>query len=142
MWRNLTGLSVASFSILIAASGCGGAPGASANSPIEIEASDALMFSPAKLTVVVGTTVHWRNTGTVAHTVTSGASSKAADSPGALFDSQLPGGGTLDFTFTTVGDQPYFCRYHEAMGMTGVVTVTAAPAGGAGPGYGGYGGGY
>ena len=144
MSLNLTGLSVAGLSILIAASSCGGASGATANanSPIEIEASDALMFSPAKLTVVVGTTVHWRNTGTVPHTVTSGASSKAADSPGVLFDSQLPGGGTFDFTFTTVGDQPYFCRYHEAMGMTGIVTVTAAPAGGAGPGYGGYGGGY
>ena len=144
MSRNLTGLSIAGFSILIAASSCGGASDATATatSPIEIEATDALMFSPAKLTVVVGTTVHWRNTGTVAHTVTSGASSKAADSPGVLFDSQLPGGGTFDFTFTTVGDQPYFCRYHEAMGMTGVVTVTAAPAVGNGPGYGGYGGGY
>ena len=140
MSLNQTRLSVAGFSLLIAASSCGGASGATttASSPIEIEASDALMFSPAKLTVIVGTTVHWRNTGAVAHTVTSGASSQAADSPGALFDSQLPGGGTFDFTFTTVGDQPYFCRFHEAMGMTGVVSVSAAPAGATGPVYGGY----
>ena len=144
MSLNLTNPSVLGFSLLIAASSCGGGSGATATatSPIEIEASDTLMFSPAKLTVVVGTTVHWRNTGTVAHTVTSGASSKAADAPGVLFDSPLPGGGTFDFTFTTVGDQPYFCRYHEAMGMTGVVTVTAAPAAGTGPGYGGSSGGY
>ena len=139
MSLNLTRLSGAGFSILIAASSCGGATGATTNgnSPIEIEASDALMFSPTKLTVVVGTTVHWRNTGTVAHTVTSGASSKAADSPGVLFDSPLPAGGTFDFTFTTVGDQPYFCRYHESMGMIGVVTVTAAPTSGGGTGYSG-----
>ena len=60
MSRNLTGLSIAGFSILIAASSCGGASDATATatSPIEIEATDALMFSPAKLTVVVGTTVH------------------------------------------------------------------------------------
>jgi plastocyanin len=143
MSQKLASLSVAAFSIVIAASGCGGSSGstASGTSPIEIDASDALSFSPAHLTVVVGTTVHWRNTGTVPHTVTSGASSQTADSPGTVFDSQLRGGGTFDFTFTKVGDQPYFCRFHESMGMTGVVTVTAAPSGGGGgTGYGGYGG--
>ena len=144
MSHKLASLSVAAFSILIAA-GCGGSSGSTAvtNNTSEIDASDALSFSPSHLSVVVGTTVHWRNTGTVPHTVTSGASSKTADSPGAVFDSQLPAGGTFDFTFTTVGDQPYFCRFHESMGMSGVVTVTASPVGGGGgSGYGGGSGGY
>jgi hypothetical protein len=69
---------------------------------------------------------------------TTAPRSTPAISPGTLFDSQLPAGGTFDFTFTKVGDQPYFCRIHESMGMTGVVTVTAAPSGGGGTGYGGY----
>ncbi|HZS40390.1 MAG TPA: plastocyanin/azurin family copper-binding protein [Polyangia bacterium] len=125
MSHRLPRLSAAAFSIVMAASGCGGSPAAN-----EIDASDALTFSPSRLSVVVGTTVHWRNTGSALHTVTSGASSKAADSPGAVFDSPLSSGGTFDFTFTTVGDQPYFCRFHESMGMTGVVTVTAIPTGG------------
>jgi plastocyanin len=138
-----TRLSLAAFSIVVAASGCGGSSGSTStgtptNTPIEVDASDALMFAPAHLSVVAGTTVHWRNSGSFAHTVTSGASSKTADSPGTLFDSQLPAGGTFDFTFTKVGDQPYFCRFHESMGMTGVVTVTAPPpTGGGGTGYGG-----
>jgi plastocyanin len=140
MSLSLTRLSVAAFSIVVAVSGCGGSTGSTGtptNAPIEVDASDALMFAPAHLTVVAGTTVHWRNSGSFPHTVTSGASSKAADSPGTLFDSQLPAGATFDFTFTKVGDQPYFCRFHESMGMTGVVTVTAPPPTGGGTGYGG-----
>jgi len=94
---------------------------------VEIKASDALTFSSPHITVAPGTTVRWRNVGSHAHTVTSGLSSKAADQPGAEFDAQLPGGATFEFTFDEVGDHPYFCRLHEAMGMKGVITV--APTG-------------
>jgi plastocyanin len=123
--------------------------------PSDIVIGGSLAFAPAHLVVPAGTTVHWRNDGPYAHTVTSGLSSKAADSPGVDFDAKLPSGATFDFTFEEVGDHPYFCRPHEGMGMKGVVTVTEpsdADAGagsgsggdtngGGGGGGGGYGGG-
>jgi plastocyanin len=127
----------------------------------EIVIGSSLSFSPPHLTVAAGTTVRWRNAGPYGHTVTSGLSSKAADHPGAEFDTQLPSGETFEFTFDEVGDHPYFCRPHEGMGMKGVITVTAATAapadagpqsdsaggtdnggGGGGGGSGGGGGGY
>jgi plastocyanin len=108
-----------------AVAGCGaGASGAVAD-VVEIEASDRFAFSPAQITVVAGTTVRWINKGAVPHTVTSGASSRASDDPGAVFDHKLPSGGSVEVRFDTAGDQPYFCRYHEGMGMIGMVTVTA-----------------
>jgi plastocyanin len=91
---------------------------------VEVTAGDGLMFSPASVTIPVGGTVRWRNTGTILHTVTSGTGS-TGPSPGALFDDlALSGGSTFEFTFTTAGTQPYFCRIHEAMGMKGTVVVT------------------
>lgn len=134
----------AALGLALLASGCGSSSSSTmpAISQTVIETTDGATFSPSHLTVVQGATVRWHNGGTVPHTVTSGASSAAADSPGALFDSQLPAGGTFEFTFTQVGDQPFFCRLHEAMGMTGVVSVTAPPAGGGGVYGGGVGGAY
>ena len=80
-------------------------------------------FAFPPVTVPRGTTVRWVNASRAPHTVTSGASSDAADSPGALFDKVLPKGQTFDFTFVDAGEQPYFCRFHEGSGMTGTVTV-------------------
>lgn len=94
---------------------------------VEIQAGDGLSFNSPHITVAAGTTVRWRNVGQEhGHTVTSGTSSKAADRPGAEFDAELPQGGTFEFVFDEVGDHPYFCRPHEAMGMKGVVTVIPA----------------
>jgi plastocyanin len=92
---------------------------------VEVTTTDGLMFSPSSVTIRVGGTVRWRNTGSVVHTVTSGASSMASSNPGALFDhNPLAPGGIFEFTFTAAGTQPYFCRFHEAMGMKGTVVVT------------------
>jgi plastocyanin len=92
---------------------------------VEVQTTDGLMFSPSSVTIPVGGTVRWRNSGSVTHTVTSGTSSMASANPGALFDhNPLAPGGTFEFTFTTAGTQPYFCRFHEAMGMKGTVVVT------------------
>jgi plastocyanin len=92
---------------------------------VEIDATDALSFAPAQVTVPAGTTVRWVNRGSFGHTVTSGASSRATDSPGAAFDAEIAGGELFEHTFTAIGVQPFFCRFHEAMGMAGVVTVSA-----------------
>jgi len=104
-------------------------PGADLAMPVatvvEVTASDGLMFSPASVTIPVGGTVRWRNTGSVLHTVTSGTGSAASANPGALFDDMSLGpGATFEFTFTTAGTQPYFCRIHEFMNMKGTVVVT------------------
>lgn len=88
-----------------------------------------LTFSPADITVEAGDTVRWvRSTGT--HTVTSGTG--AADPEvGNLFDAPLNTSNTsFEFTFTTAGDVPYFCRPHEGFGMTGIVRVTEVSAAG------------
>jgi YVTN family beta-propeller protein len=102
---------------------------AAAPTMVEIRAKDDFSFAPRTVTVPAGTVVRWANPGAIPHTVTSGASSRAADSPGALFDGALRSGATFERRFDTPGEFPYFCRFHEGMGMAGVVTVTGHAGG-------------
>jgi plastocyanin len=72
-----------------------------------------LMYSPTTLTVSVGTTVTWKNTDTMQHSVTSDTG---------LFDSGLFNpGGTFTYTFNTAGTYRYHCTIHA--GMVGTVIV-------------------
>ena len=71
-------------------------------------------FQPASLSVKAGTTVTWKNTGAVAHTVTANDSS---------FDSgHVAPGASFQHTFTTAGTYAYHCAIHPAMTATVVVT--------------------
>jgi len=70
-------------------------------------------FSPATLTIAVGSTVIWKNRGPVAHTVTS--------DDGTFDSGDLPAGGTFRFTFTKSGTFPYVCDYHPYMKGTIIV---------------------
>lgn len=70
-------------------------------------------FSPATLTIAVGSTVIWKNRGPVAHTVTS--------NDGTFDSGDLPAGGIFRFTFTKSGTFPYICNYHPY--MTGTIIV-------------------
>jgi len=71
-------------------------------------------FSPATLTVPVGTTVTWTNQDQDPHTVTA---------PGGAFKSPtLNTGDTFRFTFTTPGRYDYLCTIHPFMTATVVVT--------------------
>ena len=97
------------------------ADAAPAHAPIVVVTISGFTFSP--VTIARGTTVRWVNASRAPHTVTSGASSDPSDNPGALFDKTLPRGQSFEFTFADAGEQPYFCRFHEGSGMTGVVTV-------------------
>jgi plastocyanin len=125
-------LLIAPLAFALASCGAGGAGmGNPPTNVVDVEATGGFAFAPAHVTVGIGTTVRWTNKGAVPHTVTSGASSRPADGPGALLDRQLPSGATVELTFTRAGDWPYFCRYHEGMGMVGLVTVT--PDGGEEP---------
>lgn len=78
-------------------------------------------FRPTLLTVTLGATVVWTNQGQHPHTVT--AADRAFDS------GTLEGGQTFEVTFDEVGTVPYYCQIHgePGSGMTGVVTVQAAP---------------
>ncbi len=73
---------------------------------------DNFTFSPAELTVKVGTTVTWKNQDDIPHTVVSAGKfkSKALDSD-----------DSYSFTFTAAGDYKYFCSLHPH--MTGMIKV-------------------
>jgi len=76
-----------------------------------------LSFSPASITVPVGTTVRWTNNHSINHTSTA---------DGGLWDSGLLAPGqSFSFTFNTAGTYPYHCTVHLA--MLGTVIVTPGP---------------
>lgn len=75
---------------------------------------DNFAFTPAALTVKVGTTVTWRNAHDESHTVTSDTGSEL-DSP------LLATGGVYTHTFNAVGTYPYHCTPHPFMRGTVVV---------------------
>ena len=70
-------------------------------------------YSPNEITIRSGTTVTWRNTDSVIHTVTS---------DDGIFDSGgLPGGATFSFTFKQPGVYQYYCIPHPYMKATIIV---------------------
>lgn len=72
-------------------------------------------FMPATITVKKGTTVTWKNTDSIAHTVT------ADTMPGP--DSGLLGNDEVySYTFDKAGTYTYNCKPHEYMKGTVVVT--------------------
>lgn len=75
-------------------------------------------FSPSAVQIDPGSTVRWVNTGGV-HTVTP----TTAGQPGGFASANLGAGATFEHTFAQAGTYAYICLPHEAMGMTGVVTV-------------------
>jgi plastocyanin len=88
-----------------------------------VNATDDLVFVPAKSSAQVGQVVEFKNTGSVEHTVNfSGANA-------CLSDDTLDPGATWDVVFNSPGTYDYICTIH-APNMAGTITVTgsAAPA--------------
>ncbi|PYX78362.1 MAG: hypothetical protein DMG66_05665, partial [Acidobacteria bacterium] len=95
---------------------------------VQVGPNNALIFSPASVTINVGDTVEWDWAGNN-HTVTSGG----CCSFNGLFDLGTKGtspptgqnaGFAASHTFTQPGSFPYFCRVHGSnFGMTGSVTA-------------------
>jgi plastocyanin len=95
-----------------------------------VSMNDQLQFVPQVVTINVGDTVKWTNTGEVnlaiLHTSTSGDGGPGS---GAIWDSdnQFPDGmapgDMFQFTFNQAGSFPYFCRIHGAVVMSGTVNV-------------------
>ncbi|HEY3357655.1 MAG TPA: plastocyanin/azurin family copper-binding protein [Polyangia bacterium] len=75
-------------------------------------------FTPACITVPVGSTVTWTNSGMPIHTVTSDTGAPVSFNSGALGS-----GGTFHFTFTSPGVVGYHCIPHQSIGMVGTVIV-------------------
>jgi plastocyanin len=70
-------------------------------------------FSPATITVPVGTTVRWTNAGDHPHTVTS--------DKGTWGSNEIPVGGDFTATFTKPGTFDYHCKMHKDMKGTIIV---------------------
>ena len=71
-------------------------------------------FSPSILTVTVGDTVTFNGLG-FSHTVTGSSTNEA------FCGTAFP--GTCQVTFNRVGNFPFHCNPHQAVGMTGLVSV-------------------
>ena len=89
-------------------------------------------FSPATLTVPVGTTVTWTNmsVSNSDHTTTSDVAGTAnswdSGLPNPVASSGLP--DTFSFTFANAGTFTYHCNVHTFMHGTIIVTASTAPA--------------
>jgi len=95
------------------ASSAASAPSGSVQNAVAIS---GFAFSPASITVPVGTKVTWANKDAAPHTITS--------DDGTTFDSgNLANGATYSFTFMKAGTFAYHCAIHTS--MKGTVIVTA-----------------
>jgi plastocyanin len=115
---------------LVSAAGCSG------SEPGVVSMTDGSQFNPQEITVQAGETVTWRNTSSVAHTVTaysdsvpqdlyfsSGRASSEEQARDQIADELLQPAETFRFTFEETGTYEYFCIPHESSGMTGTVIV-------------------
>lgn len=131
--RALLAAAILTISIPLAACSSGTPSPSSADGATVIQMTDQLTFSPAEITVPVGTTVRWDNVSAIVHTATDDPA-KAADAANAkLPDGAQPwdsgdiaAGGSWEYTFTVPGEYVYNCTPHEAAGMVGRITVTGS----------------
>jgi plastocyanin len=132
--------------VLVLAAACGGSSPTGGGNPPPVQ--NVIMndhagvapyaYSPATVTVKVGTTVKWTNNGGTAHTATSDATPQPIWNSGTVLPAGSascpptdpycqPGGtpaGTYQVTFNSPGTYQYHCEFHGPQGMTGTITVT------------------
>jgi plastocyanin len=84
------------------------APGAgSADAPTRTVTMPGKLYDPAQLSVLVGTTVTWKNDDATNHTVTADGD--------AFSSGYVPPGGSFTFTFTKQGRFAFHCTIHKFM---------------------------
>jgi plastocyanin len=108
-----------------------GKPAVQGGTGVTVAMNDQNKFIPERLTVAKGTTVTWRNTGSMAHNVLNDpakainkANAKAPAGVAPFESPMLLAGQSWSYTFTTPGEYVYFCQPHEMLGMIATVTVT------------------
>jgi plastocyanin len=116
-------LAVVSLIAAVALSACsGGGYGAPNTTTSKTTASQAsgnsvtlagFAFSPASITVKVGTTVTWTNKDSATHTVVSDS--------GVFQSGNLAVNATYTYTFSTAGSYAYHCSIHPSMKGTVIV---------------------
>jgi plastocyanin len=104
-------------------------PALGANYPVSATASNT--FSPDPVTITQGDTVTWTNVGGGLHNVHFDDDS--------FIEPNAPSttAWTVSRAFAQPGNYPYYCEIHGGkggLGMSGTVTVNAAPPGGGGGG--------
>jgi plastocyanin len=115
----LVAISLALFSLSVAA-GFSAARPARAAQTWNVTIGDNY-FYPSTITINVGDTVTWTNSGSMVHTTTANpGQAEFWDSGG------MSGGATFSHAFTNVGNFTYICQYHAEMQGT-VVVVQPAP---------------
>ncbi len=105
-----------------------------------VDMTASLKYAPKRIEVEQGTTVTWKNTGNIGHTVTAyedeipedasyfasgGFDSQQAAVDGYNNDNEgnVPKGESYEYTFETKGTYKYYCVPHEMNGMVGYVKV-------------------
>ncbi|MGH2588049.1 MAG: cupredoxin domain-containing protein, partial [Dehalococcoidia bacterium] len=118
-WRILFALGAGVGIVLCIVIAPGGAQTARAQAPTAVSIVD-FAFQPATVTVPVGGTVTWTNTGNAPHTSTS--------TTGAWDSGRLTTGQSFSFTFQQAGSFAYICTIHpQMMGTVVVQGAVAAP---------------
>ena len=85
-----------------------------------IQATDSLVFDPATSSAQVGQVIEFKNSGSVAHTVTF-----LDNNDGCLTDNTLNPGSTWDVMFSAPGTYHYLCTIH-APNMKGQITLSGS----------------
>jgi plastocyanin len=91
-----------------------------ANAEASVVKIDNFTFSPATLTIALGTSVTWTNDDDIPHTVV--AKDKSFRSK------PMDTGNQFSYTFAAPGEYDYFCSLHPH--MVGKIVVKSADAGG------------
>jgi plastocyanin len=88
-----------------------------------VNVADSL-YEPETITVQLGDTVAWNNTGAIPHTVSA--------NDGSVESGNMNSGDGFAHTFNQPGTFEYYCKYHavkgSGIGMIGHVVVEGAPA--------------
>ncbi len=102
-------------------SGSGSAPDKSSGGSVSGQTLEAVdnAFKPAQLTLPAGqkVTLTLKNDGATLHNF-------AIDALGVSKDVEAGKQVTVSFTPASAGTLPFYCKYHQALGMTGTITVS------------------
>lgn len=105
-------------------------PAAAQGKTIDVSMTDSA-FVPPTITISAGDKVTWKNPALLLHTVTFDPA-EAADKANIKMPAGVQPFGSADLsedetfahTFTEKGTYAYVCKYHESMGMKGIVIVS------------------